>query len=506
MIKDRIARFCGLCYNIAILNKWVKNMKKVISFLCVIFIGALCAAAFSGCNEASYQGAFENNLASSATVTSSENNADAQKVVDGKNNTALSLSKSGQIIRLQLSQKTSFNTLVLRENVNSFNEGGITKFRVYTILGQDKTFIYESDFVGPYRMCELKEQSAEAIEIEITCRKKVALSEVELYDMQRDSSIRVNHYHDDVSAGYFTSRLNDAVYSKTFDIITDITLFGAIKWNREGELIYVSISEEDMKKEMEALKTIIGERDVKIYLNLLTYTENGESVSSAATYSIDHHLDYLIKNIAAVVYQYDFDGVDFDWEYPENAGQWANYGKLITSLKNLISIENKKVTVALPIWGSQLNQKAKDAIDYVNVMTYDDFDAYGNHSSFGAAVRGLKFLMDKGFDKSKLCLGLPFYGRPSTGAAHWPRFRDCIIDEWTNYHPQFTYVQEWDETYPTTDAYFNSPSLIRDKTAYAMAMGIGGVMIWAGNYDVELDNPLSLYAAIAQVLNKPLVF
>ena len=70
-----------------------------------------------------------------------------------------------------------------------------------------------------------------------------------------------------------------------------------------------------------------------------------------------------------------------DWQYPENGTQWKWYSKLIVELGNKLKADNKILTATLRPNACSLSKKARTALEYVNLMTYDMFDERGEHSS-----------------------------------------------------------------------------------------------------------------------------
>ena len=65
----------------------------------------------------------------------------------------------------------------------------------------------------------------------------------------------------------------DDLKSYTFDTITDVILFSCVNFNTDGEIQYndsEDISGRKMlKTALKNLKTVIGDRDVNIYVNIL---------------------------------------------------------------------------------------------------------------------------------------------------------------------------------------------------------------------------------------------
>lgn len=90
----------------------------------------------------------------------------------------------------------------------------------------------------------------------------------------------------------------------------------------------------------------------------------------------------FVSNVVAVINQHQFDGVDIDWEYPQNENDKRNYVALLQQLRNAIG--GKILTVATAV-NEETVQKGFDVagisriVDWINVMTYD---FYGPWSQF----------------------------------------------------------------------------------------------------------------------------
>ena len=92
--------------------------------------------------------------------------------------------------------------------------------------------------------------------------------------------------------------------------------------------------------------------------------------------------------------------------------------------------------------------------------------------------------------------GLPYYGRPTYKGEYWPLWKDAQVGYWQNYAPQITFDGI------EMDAYYNCPGMVADKTAFALQMGLGGVMIFPLNADRPHGNPLCLTDAIRRTIEE----
>jgi chitinase len=132
-----------------------------------------------------------------------------------------------------------------------------------------------------------------------------------------------------------------------------------------------------------------------------------------------------------------FDGIDFDWEYPNDPGMnierysqadYANFAALVEAVRAAIG-PNKLITAAFSAVPAKLQgfpwARLNASMNYYNMMTYDFNGGWSNKAghnaplydypgaeftglSLNACVQGLKSM---GVNMSKVTLGAPFYGR-----------------------------------------------------------------------------------------------
>lgn len=224
----------------------------------------------------------------------------------------------------------------------------------------------------------------------------------------------------------------------------------------------------------------------------------------------------FLRAVNALLLEYQFDGVDYNWEYPRNDQEWRNWAFMLKESKDLF-LRTKEIEQSI----ESMNEKQRDAFfskrpnhdnnivtftmyldprhydvimkykllehaDYVHCMAYDQ---HGPHSTYDFAESGIELAEKKGFQLQKFTLGLPFYGRhidngePKT----WYEFADKFKGKGENVDALESY-------------YFNNKATIRKKTKLAIDRKIGGVMIWEIGQDKQpMNHPDALMPALNEV-------
>lgn len=195
--------------------------------------------------------------------------------------------------------------------------------------------------------------------------------------------------------------------------------------------------------------------------------------------------------------EYGFDGVDMDWEHPRVDGpSKEQYEKLMVYLGEKLHDKGKLLTSAvlsgvtadgLVYYDSAAHSDTVlNTVDWINVMAYDGGDGE-RHSGYDFAVNCAKYWKeDRGLDKSKVVLGVPFYGRPSWAA--YDKLLEADGDAWKKDVTNYNGMEAW----------YNGMDTIAQKTAYAKE-NLGGVMIWEITQDTA-NREKSLLSAIGQQL------
>jgi GH18 family chitinase len=191
----------------------------------------------------------------------------------------------------------------------------------------------------------------------------------------------------------------------------------------------------------------------------------------------------FVKNLKTFVDEYGLDGVDMDWEYPDQGQSSQNFLALIKELR--AAMPDKLLTTAVVSYGDDnglgVPNESFELFDFVNIMTYDGPD----HGTMEQFERGLSYWSERGLPKEKIVMGAPFYGDPNL-----PYYKIVQADPNAAQTDSFDY-------YGTTYHYNGIPTL-QAKTRIAIEKA-GGMMFWALDHDAQGN--LSLVNAIYQAAN-----
>ncbi|MCD7460171.1 hypothetical protein HAX54_042980 [Datura stramonium] len=143
----------------------------------------------------------------------------------------------------------------------------------------------------------------------------------------------------------------------------------------------------------------------------------------------------FINSSIKVARDYNFDGIDFDWEFPKNQAEMDQLGCLFHEWRAMIDTDAKGRT-PLSLSASAFYrpecydhdqlypiESMNKNLDYINLMCYNYYGSWdtkttGNHAAlFNRKCKeistsyGIESWIEKGAQKSKLIMGLPLFGR-----------------------------------------------------------------------------------------------
>lgn len=305
-----------------------------------------------------------------------------------------------------------------------------------------------------------------------------------------------------------------------------------------GEVMFdtAKIDGEDLRKDdliiLNELKQINS--DLKVIVSVGGWGWSGNFSDAALT---DSSRNRFARSAVNFIKENNLDGIDLDWEYPNQIGAGNKYRQedvhnftlLLKEIREsvdslaLAEKRNGKYLLTIATGGdsayvanTELGEVAKYT-DFINVMSYDLHNGNtwqtGHHtnlylsesdSEFGDATdRAVKMHLEAGVPAEKLNIGIPFYGRKwngveptenglykqgSTGGQPIPYV--AVLEALDN--PSFE--RFWDESASAPWLWNQSDSIfisyddaesIAIKMEYVKRMKLGGVMFWEYAEDVD---------------------
>ncbi|XP_035791160.1 probable chitinase 2 [Anopheles albimanus] len=166
---------------------------------------------------------------------------------------------------------------------------------------------------------------------------------------------------------------------------------------------------------------------LKVLLALGGWEEGSEKYSNFTANATNRQ--EFVMNALDYVRQYDFDGLDLDWEYPTQRGgdpvDRENFVALVQELSTLFKKNNLLLTSAFAA-SKTIIDEAYDIpalskyLDFLHIMCYDYHGSWDGKvgpnaplasSDFLSIEYTIEHLLNLGAPPNKIVLGLPFFGR-----------------------------------------------------------------------------------------------
>lgn len=266
-------------------------------------------------------------------------------------------------------------------------------------------------------------------------------------------------------------------------------------------------------------------RNLKILLSIggWTYSSNFKVPASTpagrATFA---------RTAVGLVKKYGFDGLDVDWEYPQNADEARNLVELLAETRKELDAYSQtltasrgyhfELTVACPAGPQNMNNMDIPGmdryLDFWNLMAYDyagSWDSVSAHqaniypsqnnpaSTPFSTVAAVDHYVGKGVASSKIVLGMPLYGRAfentdglgkpyqgigegtwEQGVHDYKKLPLAGAEEVFDEGAQATYCYSAAQRKLIT---YDTPQMARIKSEYIRQRGLGGAMWWESSAD-----------------------
>ena len=182
----------------------------------------------------------------------------------------------------------------------------------------------------------------------------------------------------------------------------------------------------------------------------------------------------FVRNLKSFVEQYQLDGADIDWEYPDAGESSQNFLALIQGLRD--AMPDKLLTTAVVSYGDNalgIHPESIALFDFINVMTYDGPD----HAAMGQFEKGLAYWSEHGVPKEKIVMGVPFYSRLKGSSAEGVSFARLVEAD-----PAAAQTDEFD--YNGIAEIYDGIPTVQAKTRIAMEKA-SGIMFWSLDHDAQ---------------------
>lgn len=301
-------------------------------------------------------------------------------------------------------------------------------------------------------------------------------------------------------------------------------------WNDAGTNLYGCLKQLNLLKKRN--------RNLKVLLSIGGWTYSANFRGPASTPA---GRDTFAKSAVALLKNLGFDGLDIDWEYPQNASEAADFVALLQACRSemdayaatLPSRPHFELTVACPA-GPQnyekLNLPAMDRLlDFWNLMAYDyagSWDAvaghqanlYSCHSNKACTPfstdHAIRYYTSHGVAPNKIVVGMPLYGRAfentdglgkpysGTGDGTWERgvydYKKLPLPGSQEHHDHEAGASFCYEPGKKTLVSYDTVDMARKKADYVRHQGLGGAMWWESSADK--DGPESLIGNVVDAL------
>lgn len=280
--------------------------------------------------------------------------------------------------------------------------------------------------------------------------------------------------------GYLPSYRVDTFRPEQSRMLTDVILF-AVEPRPDGSLDDSRLTPQVWRQFDRPIKDGPVRR-------LVTVGGWGKSGAFASVTTEPKRRSRLVDELVRMCDRHELGGIDVDWEHPASAVEYTAYTAFLRELHGRLSPQQRIVTAAVAPWKIP-PAEAFAYMDRVHLMAYDNG---GRHSTFDLAFDSVEKLLKLGVPAQKVCLGIPFYGRPYEGE----------FGKATTYKDLVRRAQLKPADNEADGIFFNGPELVARKVRLARRLDLAGVMVWEIGQDVA-DPEQSLLHSIHQAATAP---
>ena len=230
----------------------------------------------------------------------------------------------------------------------------------------------------------------------------------------------------------------------------------------------------------------------------------------------------FVQNLKSFCITNGYDGADIDWEYPKNATERTNMRLLIAELRQAFNTTTPALLLAMAgpatNWSGQWFDfpAMMNDFNWIGIMTYDFYGAWTSKAGHNSALYGnyppndqgwvdygvQYYNVTRGVPKSKLLIGIPFYGQQFNASALWGTSTGATQVVYHSIAPKLQqgWTRYWDNVgqvpYMISPAgnqliSYDDSTSVANKCSYVNSTNLAGAIVWAiGQDGVSARQPL----------------
>ncbi len=256
----------------------------------------------------------------------------------------------------------------------------------------------------------------------------------------------------------------------------------------------------------------IREKGVRVVIVIDGVSEATSDAFALASSTQENRIK-LANSIASVLEQYQFDGVDLDWEFPSGTTEKNNFSLLVKEIRIALDRSSRDLILSAAVVSGSYSThydlvELNKYLDYLHIMTYGMSGSYvAKHQSAlikstyapYAVASSVDMYAKGGIDITKIVFGIPFYVKignvansPTNvlGAALTSPISVSYTTFMRDYYNKNGMVEYYDEEAKVFYSYsgnkfasYDNPLSIQYKCEYAIANNLAGVMFWDYGHD-----------------------
>jgi len=280
-----------------------------------------------------------------------------------------------------------------------------------------------------------------------------------------------------------------------FTMLTHI-IYNKISVDSEGNLTLPTDDDLDEFKEMIELAHESG---------IYAMASIGNSTDSAfnAIAADDDALDNLRDEIEALIDDYDLDGFDINWQFPEDDDEGDLFEDLLKEMDDLAT--DQGVLFSYVVDSGQDDDATDDGVkddaleygNFLNVLALNTTDSDDLHSSLEDAQEAIAYWTDRCVVKNRLVVAIPAY---SQGDGELD-YTDIINDDTDNACTDEATNVEDEEGTSYDDINYNGVPTVTAKTAYAQSTA-GGVVVMSLEQDYLGEDDSYDYSLLSTIFRQ----